>query len=70
MTIRGMESGANHQVIWEVAQRLGLYGLVDAELQALIQQHGGGSQTEDEVVAEAARHVRRLRSRLAKGDTC
>jgi hypothetical protein len=70
MTIRETESGANHQAIWEAARRLGLYGLVDAELQALIQQRGGGSRPEDEVAAEAAQHVRRLRSKLAKGEAC
>ena len=68
MTPRKAESEASHPAIWEVAQRLRLYGLSDAELLALIHQHGGSSLPEDQVVAEAALHVRRLRNRLAKGD--
>jgi hypothetical protein len=50
--------------VWEATQRLGLYGLNDAELETLI-QHAGGPQPDARLAAEAARYVRDLRLGLA-----
>jgi hypothetical protein len=56
--------------IWEATQRLGLYGLGDAELEALITRHGSSPLPGDRIAVEAAQYVRQLRSGLARGDTC
>jgi hypothetical protein len=55
--------------IWEVTQRLHLYGPTDAQLETLIQQRGG-SQRSTRVATEAALYVRHLRNEMARGDSC
>lgn len=70
MTICEPKSGASHRAIWAAAQHLGLYALTDAELAALIQMRGGSSEPGDQVAAEAAQYVRRLRNGMARGDSC
>jgi hypothetical protein len=65
-----VSSSAISSSIWEATQRLGLYGLADAELEALITQRGSSPLAGDRIAVEAAQYVRQLRSGLARGDTC
>jgi len=56
--------------VWEAARRLGLFGLSEAELDAVIHQHCDSPQRADRIAAEAARYIRGLRAGFAAGDVC
>ena len=64
------ESASDADNIWEVARRLGLYGLSRAELDAVIHRRHCSPERADRIAAEAARYVRGLRIRHAAGDVC
>lgn len=64
MAASGITSGA----VWEAARRLGLYGLTNTELDALIVQRCEAPLLVDQVTTEAARHVRDLRRASAAGE--
>jgi len=56
--------------IWDAARRLGLFGLTEVELDAVIHEHCDSPQRADRIAAEAARYVRSLRAGFAAGDVC
>jgi hypothetical protein len=60
---------ADASVIWEATQRLGLYRLTNAQLEALI-SNASGPQPDAQLLAEAAHYVRELRLGLANGNGC
>ena len=62
MTACGIECGN----VWQAAQRLGLYGRADAELETLIAHHHGTLPV-DRVTVEAAHFVRGIRREAAAG---
>jgi hypothetical protein len=66
MTAGGGDGGDDY-AIWEATQRLGLYGMTDAELEKLI-KHAGDQQPDARVAAEAAQYVRHLRNGMSRGD--
>ena len=49
--------------VWELARRLDMYRMTEAELDALIERRDG-------LTAEAAQYVRDLRAGLAAGHVC
>lgn len=53
--------------VWQAVRSLDLYGSSVAELEALITLHGDGPLFIDQVITEAARHVRDLRKGMAAG---
>jgi hypothetical protein len=64
-------SAASHAIkssdVWKAARSLDLYASSSAELEALITLHCAGLLLSDQVIAEAAQHVRDLRRGLAAG---
>jgi hypothetical protein len=56
--------------VWVAARVDGLYSMRDDELAALIARHDRSALFVDQVRAEAARHIRRLRRGMAAGRTC
>ena len=62
-------STASHAIkssdVWEAARRLDLYGSSITELDALITLHCDGPLFGDQVITEAARHVRDFRRGMA-----
>ena len=64
------EPASDAENIWEIARRLGLYGLSESELDAVIHRHHDSSDHADRIAAEAARYVRGLRTGHAAGEVC
>jgi hypothetical protein len=64
-------SASSHAIkssdVWEAARSLDLYASSAAELESLITLHCEGLLVSDQVITEAARHVRDLRRGLAAG---
>jgi hypothetical protein len=64
-------SAASHTIkssdVWEAARSRGLYAWSVAELEALITLHCDGPLLTDQVIAEAARHVRDFRKGMGAG---
>ena len=64
-------AAASHAIkssdVWEAARRLDLYGSSIGELDALITLHCDGPMFSDQVITEAARHVRDFRKGMAAG---
>jgi hypothetical protein len=64
-------SASSHAIkssdVWNAARSLDLYASSSAELEALITLHCDGPLLSDQVITEAARHVRDLRMGLAAG---
>ncbi len=56
--------------IWAAARRIGMYGMSEEMLRALIVRHRDGPALADRVIAAAARYVIELKHGMAAGAAC